>query len=94
MIKPNGQYILIIRGSKGSYLRDDTPHLKLVSGSVLYNCATKAGESDKSLQNGVYEYLKQYGQWASYESLHVEVHKIHSLAIFTADYPIENERVK
>lgn len=88
-IKSDAQYLLIIRDGAGN-----DPHPKLVQGNILFACATRVTPTDMSLQNGVHEYLKQYGQWDGYESIQVEVHEFDSAAIFEAEYKVENKQVQ
>jgi len=88
-LRPDAQYLLIVRDGTGNW-----SHPKLVPGSVLLTCATRVTPTDRSLQNGVYQYLKQHGHWVGYKSIHVEVHKLDSAVIFEAEYKVEKERVQ
>lgn len=85
----SAKYLLAISSESES-----DPHFKLVAGSVLLTCVTRAGGLEKSLQTGIYKYLKQYGEWVGFKSLRVKVYKFDSAAIFEAEYEVKDEKVQ
>ena len=105
-LRCDAQYLLIVCNESGNdphpklvpgsvlltcATRDRKSHFEPDGTLVEANPGTPI---DKSLQNGVYQYLKQRSQWVGYESIHVEVHKFDSAAIFEAEYQVEDETVQ
>lgn len=102
----DAQYLLIVRNEAGNdphpklvpgsvlldcMTRDWKSHFEPDGTLIEVDPGTPI---NKSLQNGVHQYLKQRSQWVGYKSIHVEVHTLDSAAIFEAEYKVEKERVQ
>ena len=85
----NAQYLLVIRAKTG-----ESPAI-VVSGGTLFNCADTSTQRDLSLQNGILEYLKKYGQidLNDISLLKVDVYKLDSKPVFETYYRVTNGKV-